>query len=167
MKLMRLVPAVAAVALLAACAPSPSTAVVVDGTTYTEAAITQVSKDCAQALGIEYSQIKRSAVVRTFILGGLFDKMAKMGDQPVSEESMDAYIRQNDPTMLSNAGCVPLARASAKGNLLSQADPAGLQAAMAALDVKLNPRYGTWQPKIDAPFTDDGSLSIPVAAAKN
>lgn len=40
--------------------------------------------------------------------------------------------------MLSNAGCVPLARASAKGNLLSQADPAGLQAAMTALDVKLN-----------------------------
>ena len=50
MKLKLLVPAaVAAVALLAGCSPTAGTALVVDGTRYSESDVTQIVNGCAEA----------------------------------------------------------------------------------------------------------------------
>lgn len=104
MKLTRMVPAVAAVAMLAACSPMPSTAVIVDGTTTTEAQVTQAMEGCAEALGVSIDQLSRRGVVQTLLFGGIFDSLAsQLGG--VTDEQVDAIVLQQDASaqaMLDN-----------------------------------------------------------------
>lgn len=162
MKLIRLVPAVAALTLLAACSPMPSTAFVVDGETVTEKQVAAAMEGCGEALGVGVDQFSRSGVVRTLLFGGIFDSLAnQMGG--VTDEQIDQIVVQQDPSaqaMLDNEACRPLARANGKIALLQQLDQTMLLSALQGADVELNPRYGRWQPSEQSLFIDSGSLSV-------
>mgnify|MGYP002143962445 CR=1 FL=1 len=56
MKLTRVVPAVAAMAMLAACSPTAGTALVAGGQTVTEADLTRMTESCTQIVGQEIAR---------------------------------------------------------------------------------------------------------------
>ncbi|MDO5675980.1 MAG: hypothetical protein Q4G35_00565 [Propionibacteriaceae bacterium] len=160
MKLTRLVPAaVAAVALLAGCSPTPGTALVVDGTHYTEGQVSEIVDGCAEALDITPDQIRRSGVVGTLLLGKLFDSLVT----DTSEADIQAMAEQFQAEQLFDVeACKPLALANIKTQLLGTVgnDDVILEAA-SALDVQLNPRYGKWDPASGTLLYPSGSLSEP------
>lgn len=160
MKFTRLVPAaIAAVALLAGCSPTAGTALVVDGTRFTEAQIDEISAGCAEALEIGPDQIRRAGVVGTLILGKVFDSF---GTEVVEQDLQALSEQQGSGQLFSNAACKPLAIADAKIQLMGSLDEATVLQAASGLDVQLNPRYGKWQPESGALIDPSGSLSVPV-----
>jgi uncharacterized lipoprotein YajG len=66
MLLTRVVPAVAAMAMLAACSPTAGTALVTGGQTISEADLTRMTESCTQIVGQE---IARGDIVRILIMG--------------------------------------------------------------------------------------------------
>lgn len=162
MKLMRLVPAVAAVALLAACSPTPGTALVVEGNRYTENDITQIVDGCAEALNIPAEQMRRQGVVGTLLLGGMFDTF----QADITDDDLQTVGAQDMPgseQLFSVEDCKPLAAANVKVQMLSQLDQQFVTEAAQKLDVQLNPRYGKWEPNTPQLLNTSGSLSEPVS----
>lgn len=164
MKFRRLVPAVAAVAMLAACSPAPGTAAVVGSTTYTEKALTKMVNGCAAALKTTPDKLSRRGIVQNLVIGGVFDTVAEIHGQPIADADVDKMVPQaleNGAAMLANPDCVPLARAATKSALLQQVgDSALLKQALNETTVKLNPRYGTYEPSTTNLFGDSGSISV-------
>lgn len=159
MKLTRLVPAaIAAVALLAGCSPTAGTALVVHGTRYTETDVTQIVDGCAEALGVESGQLLRQGVVFTLLQGGLFDSFG--GDiDDAGVRALGAQSVPNSEQLFSVNECHPLALANVKSGLIQQVDPSFVYEAAENLEVKLNPRYGKWEPGTQHLITPSGSLS--------
>ena len=164
MKLTRLVPAaVAAVALLAGCSPTPGTALIVDGNRYTEGQVDQIVDGCAEALEITSDQIRRSGVVGTLLLGELFDSF----EADVSDEDLEAAAGQMGSQQLFDVDdCRPLALANTKVQMLGGLDPQMIQDGAQGLDVQLNPRYGKWAPDTPQLLDGSGSLSVPTVALR-
>ncbi|MHA6511034.1 hypothetical protein [Tessaracoccus sp. Z1128] len=166
MKLMRLVPLVAAAALFAGCSPMPSTAAQVGDVRITEA---QLDRDVAgcESVGIGSDQVERSALLMSEILGAIADRIATDADVTVTDEEALAVLRENaaESPALGNDECARVAANSAKLQLLvtklgESADIAALQQQFEAVEVNLNPRYGQWDPA-GAGVTGTGSMSVP------
>lgn len=163
MKLTRLVPAaVAAVALLAGCSPTPGTALVMDGTRYTEAQLDEIVDGCAEALAITPDQIRRAGVVGTLVLGGVFDSIGA----DVAEADLETAADQmGSGQLFSVDSCRPLALANTKVQMLSSIqDQEAVMEAAGKMDVQLNPRYGKWAPHTGTLLEPSGSLSVPTVA---
>ncbi|MFT3888971.1 MAG: hypothetical protein QM713_12525 [Arachnia sp.] len=162
MKLTRVVPAVAAMALLAACSPTAGTAVVIDGTAISEAHLSSAIEACKPILGPELS---RGAVVHVLIMGAVFDKMIESLGQPVTDEQLDELANEMYPAtgtaMLASEGCREVGLAAIKNELLPQVDAAAAMTALRSLDVQMNPRYGKFTPSEEGLFVESGSLSVP------
>lgn len=162
MKITRLVPAaVAAVALLAGCSPTPGTALIVEGTRYTERQIDEMVAGCAEALEVPVDQIRRAGVVGTLALGGVFDTFdAEITDEQIKE----AAAQMGSQQLFAVESCRPLALADTKIQMLGSLDQQAVMAGAAELDVQLNPRYGQWTPESPNLIDPSGSLSVPAAA---
>lgn len=170
MKPSRLVPAVAALALLAACSPMPGTAAVVGSTTYTETTLTKMVNGCAAALGTTPDKLSRRGIVQNLVIGGVFDTIAASTGKTVSTADVDTMVPQalqSGAAMLANADCAPLARAATKSALLQQiSDQDLLQKALLETSVQMNPKYGTFEPTTTGLFGESGSLSVLAADAQ-
>lgn len=162
MKLTRLVPAVAAIALLAGCSPTPGTALIVEGTRYTESQIDEIVDGCAEALEITSDQIRRPGVVGTLLLGGLFDSFGA----EIADADLEAAGAEGSEQLFAVESCRPLALANTKTQLLSNLDQQMLMDGAQTLDVQLNPRYGRWQPASESLLDPSGSLSVPTVALR-
>lgn len=167
MKLIRVVPAVAAVAMLAACSPMPGVALVAGDTTYSESQVDDIMTGCAEALEVDVNQLDRRGVVQNLLLGSVFDTVASQGEtgQAPSDAEIDELVPQatsGGDKMLANSDCAPLARAVTKFTLLQQvSDEQLLRDGLVDTHVQLNPIYGTWVPEDpNVLFNTSGSLSI-------
>ena len=109
MKLTRVVPAVAAMAMLAACSPTAGTALVAGGQTVTEADLTRMTESCTQIVGQE---IARADIVKILIMGSVFDELAVSAGQDVTEDQiaqMAGEILSSGDAMMNDADCRPVA----------------------------------------------------------
>ena len=95
MKLTRVVPAVAAMAMLAACSPTAGTALVAGGQTVTEADLTRMTESCTQIVGQE---IARADIVKILIMGSVFDELAVSAGQDVTEDQIAQMAVANGMT---------------------------------------------------------------------
>lgn len=160
MKLFRAIPAIAAVALLGACSPMPSTAIVVNGTSFSNAQVEGIADACNQV--IKQDEISPELVVQVFIIGAIFDQMAKDEGQAITDEQVDAVVVQQiqvGQTMLNDKECAPFVRNFVKATTLSDADQALVKAARTQVAVEVNPRYGRWDP-LSGLNPQTGSISI-------
>ncbi len=164
MKLTRVVPAVAAMAMLAACSPTAGTALVVDGQSVSEADLTRMVDNCTQIVGQE---IPRGDVVRILIMGSVFDGLATASGQTVEDDQFTEIAGQmltNGDAMIRDADCGPVALAAIKNNMLAEVDQNAALDVLNGLDVQMNPRYGRFTPGEAAIFATTGSLSVPADA---
>ena len=164
MKLTRVVPAVAAMAMLAACSPTAGTALVAGGQTVTEADLTRMTESCTHIVGQE---IARADIVKILIMGSVFDELAVSAGQDVTEDQiaqMAGEILSSGDAMMNDADCRPVAVGAVKNQLLSQVDPESAMDVLKGLDVQMNPRYGRFTPGEDVLFATTGSLSVPADA---
>ena len=165
MKLTRVVPAVAAMAMLAACSPTAGTALVVDGQSVSEADLTRMADGCSQILGQE---IPRPDVVKILIMGHVFDGLAASSGQAIEDDQLKTVAGQmltNGDAMVGDPDCGPVALAAIKNQMLAEVDQEAALAVLKGLDVQMNPRYGRFTPGEDALFATTGSLSVPAADA--
>lgn len=162
MKLTRVITAVAAVALLGACSPMPSTAAVINGTTVSEADVDRALEGCAEALGTTKDAFVRQGAVQTMALGSVFDQLADDfgGFDDAQIDELGNQQGGEQAAMLANEDCRPLARQSIKVSLLQQLDQTAVMAAFADADIELNPRYGRWNPT-DTSIFGSSSISVP------
>lgn len=163
MKLTRLVPAVAALALLAACTPAPSTVALVGGTPVTAADLQRSIDGCAE-LGITTEQLPERRHALLLAAGELVDQAAEARGISVSDGELTALAEQGGfADLLGNEECAKLARPGAMLGLLSQAvSQDELIAQIQGIDVEVNPRYGEWDVET-LDFVGSGSLSLPSA----
>jgi len=168
MKLTRLIPmaAVVAAAVAAGCSPMPSTAAQVGDARISEAQLTRVAEGC-ESVGLGPDQVQRSQLLMSEILGLIADDLAADNGQTVTDEEAQAVLRETNGTSpaLGNPDCARVAASGAKLQILvtklgENADIAALQQQFEAVDVQLNPRYGSWDPA-GAGITGTGSLSVP------
>ena len=165
MKLMRVVPLVAAAALFAGCSPMPSTAVQVGDVRISEAQVDRVVAGC-EAAGIGPDQVDRRTLVMSEILGAVAVEIATELGQTVTDEEALAVLRETagDSPALNDPECARIAASGSKLQILvaklgEDADIAQLQEMFEGVDVKLNPRYGQWDPAGEG-VTGTGSMSV-------
>lgn len=165
MKLTRLVPVVAAVALIAGCSPMPSTAAQVGDTRITESQLDADAASC-ESVGITSAQVSRGQLVQAELLGAIAEELAAMNGVTVSDEEALALLQTNSPdsSALGDPECARVAAQSAKLQLVvtamgDNADLNALQQQFESVEVQLNPRYGVWDPA-GSGVTGTGSLSV-------
>ncbi len=167
MKLIRVATAVAAVALLGACSPTSGTAAVVDGRVLTNSDVDAAIAGCAIAAGIDESEIGRSSMVQTLVLGRalapLIEGFDQMPDDQINQVAQG--LGMNMAPLLANEGCNEFGRAAVLTNSLGQTlGSQGVAQALADTDITVNPQYGRFDPTQATLFTSTGSLSVPAAA---
>ena len=146
---------------LSACSPTPNTALVMNGTSYSLGAVAATAEACNEVLGSE--QVTDRGVVSNLIASGIFDDIAKKASQEITQETLDAYLVQSvqgADAMLKDEGCAPFARTYMKAQLLGQISEENVRAAAAGVDVDLNPRFGRWDPAGASLISNSGSMSI-------
>lgn len=142
----------AGAALLTGCAQAPGTAAVVDGRTISEATVQQATEDLGQLVpqGIPAQQVLINLVAAPFLLeaaaeagAGVSEAEARqLAEQLAAQAGLAAVPDLGD-------GSLAVLRATLAQQKLSQSeDPAAAFAAfeeeLAAADVELSPRYGTF-----------------------
>ncbi|AQP47970.1 hypothetical protein BW730_11215 [Tessaracoccus aquimaris] len=167
MKLIRVATAVAAVALLGACSPTSGTAAVVDGRVLTTTEVENTVAGCASAIGVDKSQVNRSVIAQSLVLGRalapLIDGFDQMPDDQILQVGQGIGI--DTTPLLANADCNEFGRAAVLTNSLLQSLGAqGVAQALADTDITVNPQYGRFDPAQATLFTSTGSLSVPAAA---
>lgn len=163
MKLKRLVPMAAAVALLAGCGTSPQHAVTVDDATLTHADVNRQFRGCYDNAGVTDPSFNGSEVVRAFVMGQIFDKAAASVPEAAGiEDYLVEAANAQAPALMADPGCAEFAlnvmKASALGQLgLTQEQGVEL---MESIQIDINPRYGTFDP-VGGEITTSGSMSVP------
>lgn len=160
MKLIRLVPVVAAVSLLAACSPAPSTVAVVNGERITSEDLQRTLDGCAE-VGYGTDVVPRKAHVMYLTAGELMRQLAAGHGFELNSGEVRAVAAQNNPPeLLANEDCAELVFAgSALSLMLENFTEDELVAELSQADVEVNPRYGRWDAD-QLGLTGDGSLSI-------
>lgn len=159
MKLARLAPVVALAALVG-CSPSPTVAADVAGTVITRADLDASYRGCA-SLGYD---IPVNGILSLLVLSEALDVTAREAGVPLTDEEIAGAAAANPELAgpLSDEGCARAARTSVALGLLSQKmDPEKILAAVTAMDIRVNPRFGQWDP---TKATVDGSGSLSVLA---
>ncbi len=168
MKLTRLVPVVAAAALFAGCSPMPGTAAQIGDTRITESQLDEVTAAC-ESVGLTTEQVPRTSLLMAEILGAVAEEMAAANDIEITDEEAVDLLRSTSPDSptLADPECARVASQSAKLQLIvtksgEDADVNALQEQFEAVEVQLNPRYGTWDPA-GSGISGTGSLSVPAS----
>lgn len=159
MKLIRLVPALAAVtalAGLAACSPGPTVAAQVGDATITSALVDKSFTSC-QDLGV---QAPVATILTVLVYGEVAQGLASEYGLPLENSVLDQFVPAE---ALASDGCDDVFRAEASVNLI--ASELGEEIVLDALgnaDVEVNPRFGAWDPQALG-VAGSGSLSVPAS----
>lgn len=147
--------ALAAALVLGGCSiGSPSEVAVVDGTSITKTQLDN-SEAGAKAVGQQFSN---DQLVSVLIQGAVATDVATKQGIQITDSDRDSQL---NPSVLSVPAAHDLAYSLADIQIVSKAvGEDGFKKALASADVKLNPRYGTWDPKQAlAVIPGTGSLS--------
>lgn len=162
MSLARLVVPVAALVVLAGCSPSPSTAANVAGTVITESALSETVDGCAE-LGVVQS---RQTMLNVLVVGEVAKEAARLMGVQIDQAAIDEAAAA-DPqitALMANPGCAKAVETNLVVSLLvPKVDQQKLMDQIAGIDVKLNPRYGQWDPAT-ASVGGSGSVSVPAGS---
>ena len=143
-----------AVAALAGCAHSPSTAAIVGDKVISEAEVTEAVDSCRRI----NPEIKRLDVLFPLILGELSDEISPKLGRSIDPARIRAAM-ETDPDTSQALGtpCQKVVEGELKmGYLQASADA---EAVLRELPrVEINPRYGTWNPRGIDPR--GGSISV-------
>lgn len=160
MKLKHLiVPAMAAAALVG-CSPTPGTAVIVDGKTYSRHDVRKAAESCITILGLERDAITETGAAQNIALNGLIGEIEDAYGE-ISPKQLQAMSSQLEggPAALKDKDCAPVLLGSLKVNLVRQSGASAVLAqAVTKTDVVLNPMYGELTPNAEAIF-QSSSLS--------
>lgn len=138
--------------LLAGCSQVPGTAAVVDGRTITEGTLQQATDDLGQLVpqGIPTQQVLINLIAAPYLLEAAAEAGAGVSEAEAVQlaEQLAAQAGLDEVPELGD-GALDVLRATLAQQKLSQsADPAGAFASfeedLAAADVVLSPRYGTF-----------------------
>lgn len=157
MKLIRVALAVAAGSLLAACSPTPSTALVAGDTRYTISDVNAMSAACSDELGTE---VPARGVVQYLAIGAVFDTAAAASGTTPTESDLDEMMSQALGSPVTDADCITLTRAVAKTQLLSTATDDLIQQSAKDTAIDLNPMFGKWDVTGSTILSDSASLSV-------
>lgn len=131
-------------AVLGGCAQNGSTVASVDGTRITRSQLDQ-SMSGARQLSQTGQQPSSGQVLTIMIRGQIADQVARQRGIQISQADRD---KQLNPAVLQVADARDLAYALADTQIVVNAvGQDGFKKALAAADVSVNPRFGTWDPK--------------------
>lgn len=164
--------ALAAVIATAGCANSaPDVAAYVGATSISDSRLHDVTVAADAALGAQ-GQISKSGVLNGLVLGEIADQVAAQRGVRISDSERDALASpSNLGPLLGDERAKELAYGLADAELVRMriGDEAFFQAIEQA-QVRINPRYGTWQPEgyqQNAPAVGAGSESLSVPSGQS
>lgn len=161
MKLTRLVPVAAALSLLAACSPAPSTVALVGDTRITTEDLQRSVDGCAE-LGLTTEMFPEKQHVVFLAAGELVRQAAEAHGITISDGEWRALAGQGQfAGALGNEDCSGLAYPGAAMTLLTpQVGEEQIVSELRSIDVQVNPRYGHWDAE-SLGLIGNGSLSLP------
>lgn len=151
----------AALALLAGCAtPSGSTAFSVDGNRTSNKQVDRAAAGCASVLGEDASQI-RLQVGQFLLRGAVADAVISRDHLTISDaEIAAAESKMGAAKLETDPDCAVAVKQFVRFAVVANKVKSDrLEATIRALDVKVNPAYGTWDPTRAAYTGESGSLS--------
>lgn len=156
MKLARLAPLV--VVALVGCSPSPTTAAQVGDTTISTQTLSALLEDCPV---VGQQEVTAPLAMNELVRMAAFQEVAESTGTEFDEDELRAMLMQDPnygPFLTEQPGCVDLLIPGlAAITLPEQGDVEELNAALEALEISVNPRYGEWQ---EDSFAIEGSGSI-------
>lgn len=160
--LRKLAPVVVGCLALVGCAPSASTAAVVNGSIITEAQLDAASEGCAEVFQTEANQL-RLAALNNMVIGRLADQINSANGLELTEGERQQFLQGSaqGQLMLSNDECAKVADGLA--SYLLGIDRLGREVYATGIeDAKVEPnrRYGAWDPA-QGTIGGSGSLSLP------
>lgn len=147
MRLPRALVCLLALIPMTGCA-APSTAYVVNGVSVSEGRISEAAEACATLTGQQPTSI-RASMMNSVLAGTIGDQIASGAGITITDEQRRILLDSSEQgrLMQRNAGCSQVAGGLATYLLvLDQLGDASFGQALAALDVRVNPRYGRWDP---------------------
>ncbi|RMB62185.1 hypothetical protein [Tessaracoccus antarcticus] len=160
MKPARLAPLL--VVALVGCSPSPTVAAQVGDTTITTARVADIVAACP-AVGT--TQVTDSLALQTLIHAEIFREVADITSIKLDDKELRSILLADEnfgPFLTQEPDCTDLLLAQAASTVLgAKGEPAQLDAALAQVQVEVNPRYGTWSTE-KLGIEGSGSLSTPV-----
>ncbi len=160
MKFARLALAVATIAALAACTPSPKIAATVGDTVITADQVERVIAGCEQAAKIELPAAK---VINNLVVLDIFTKIVEEhtgSTDAISDEAIKEILGSSPDAAVAwqDEDCAVYVKAIGAQMIAVQLVPPDiLQAGIEGAKVQVNPRYGTWDTTVGVAGT--GSLS--------
>lgn len=157
----RSIAALAALALtggmLTGCSSSPTTAATVNGTTITRDQVEQAYAGASQVLG-DANQLSKAEVLTVMIQSVVAEDVAQRIGYTITNGDRDAKL---SAAALAVPQARPFVYDVADTNLVAaRVGTASLTNSIKAADVRINPRYGSWQPSTSvAVVAGTGSLS--------
>lgn len=163
MKLTRLVPVAAAVAMLAACSPVPSTVSLVNGERVSAEDLQRSIDGCAE-LGYTTQELPVKQHVLFLTAGELVNQVAANHGIEFAEGELRALAQQTQLAgVLGNEECARLSYPGVSLGLLTEAvGDEEILSELRGADVEINPRYGEWDAETLS-LVGSGSLSVPTA----
>ncbi|MDO5093302.1 MAG: hypothetical protein Q4D79_07745, partial [Propionibacteriaceae bacterium] len=153
-----------AVAALAGCSPSSSTAAVVDGRAISEQELTTAFDACR-----EFGDgISRNETLFYLVTGRIVDIVGEQAGMPVDEAMFTSQLAQNPQAApILGTACEPVLLGNAKLLYLQrQMDPVAVATVTPNIDVTFNPRYGSWDWQVGL-IPEGGSISVPEGGARS
>lgn len=151
--------AAVAVGALAGCAQSPSVAAIVDGTTITEAQVTQAATALEVGAGMPAGEA-RSTAADVLIKGAIARGLAADNGITVTQAHVDQYVASQAAlvSLAAQPGGDKLVSSLAELRAVTQSlSSDALMAQLPKHQVVLNPRYGVWD---SASATIDGTGTL-------
>lgn len=154
------IPLVMALGLAGCSAPSGSTAYLVNGKAVSEKQIDIASAGCAKLTNQTVAEV-RASMMNSVLAGSLGDAIAAKTNTAVTDDERKTLLdaSQQGRLMQEDPDCNNVAQGLATFLIVLEKvgeEPFGQH--VAELDVKVNPRYGTWDPAQGAAI-GSGSLS--------
>ncbi|WP_353951106.1 hypothetical protein V6K52_15890 [Knoellia sp. S7-12] len=157
--------ALAGVLALSACSGTSSaeTAAVVDGRVITEQQLREATDELNLAFPREGRPYAASEILGLLIRAPYVNEAATKAGRPQSESAARAEFK-NLPEAPSDAA-VDVIQADMSGQQLDEATGQALLAEFGALDISINPRYGTFDPQQASVVPTRANWLVPAPAA--
>lgn len=163
----KLIAPAAALALVAGCSTSPTTALSVNQTSVSESTVLDTTKSCLTGLGIplEFAGANKVPTINNMLRGVMADQIAKDEGVQITDSQAEQLAQQSLPAeaqgQLNSPECKQMTLGAARFSLLiQQLGQETMMAAVRRLDVVVNPKYGAYDPEQGQIVQDStGSLS--------
>ena len=152
---------VAAALALSGCASSPSSVAVVDGTMITEREVSEANAVVASVIGADERQTRKK-VALDFIMGAAAAQVAERTGVTITDADRAALIATDQAaTRVAQdpAGRAWADAASTNILLIQQLGEEKVRAELEAVDVQVNPRYGSWDAQVLGLTEGTGTMS--------